>query len=260
MDRKPATRVYVDAPLGAGAAVALAPDVAHRLRAVLRLKPGDTIAFFNARDGEWLAEIDALDRGGGSATLRERIREQPVDAGPWLVFALIKRARLEWLVEKATELGAAALVPVLTERTVVERINPTRLAAIAREAAEQSERVTLPEIRAPLPLTELVAAWPAERRLVVCDETGASPPIAEALAGVPPGPLAVLTGPEGGFAESELDALRKLPFVFPVGLGPRVLRCETAALAGLALVQALAGDWRNREVVPRNVGSFAFRR
>jgi 16S rRNA (uracil1498-N3)-methyltransferase len=245
MPQHSAIRLFVDAALGEGATVALAPEAAHRLRAVLRLKAGDAVALFNGRDGEWLAQIETLERGAGLAVARERLRAQPENAGPWMIFALIKRARLEWLVEKAAELGAGALLPVATQRTVAERINPERLGAIMREAAEQSERLTLPDLRPPEKLARLLDTWPAERRIVLCDESGTAPPIAEALGKIPPGPLALLTGPEGGFAETELDALRKLPFVFPVGLGPRVLRCETAALAGLALVQALGGDWRN---------------
>jgi 16S rRNA (uracil1498-N3)-methyltransferase len=243
MSGKPATRLYVEADLAAGARIAFSAESAHRLRAVLRLQQGDAVALFNGRDGEWLARIDSLARGAGSAVAHERLRAQPQEAGPFLVFAVIKRARLEWLVEKATELGAAALVPVTTERTIAERINRERLNAIAREAAEQSERLAWPELRAPLPLDRLVADWPPVRRLVLCDESGTAPPLAEVMATLAPGPLAVLTGPEGGFAERELDALRKLPFVFPVGLGPRVLRSETAAVAALALVQALGGDW-----------------
>ncbi|HXQ50849.1 MAG TPA: 16S rRNA (uracil(1498)-N(3))-methyltransferase [Stellaceae bacterium] len=244
MPAKPATRLYVAAPLGAGAPVALGREVAHRLRAVLRLGAGDAISLFNGRDGEWLARIETLGRDAGVAVAEACLRAQEDTGDLWLVFAPVKRARLEWLVEKATELGAGALVPVLTQRTVAERINETRVGAIMREAAEQSERVALPELRPAQPLDRLLARWRAGRRLILCDETGAAPPAAAALASLPPGPLAVLTGPEGGFAETELDALRKLPFVFPVGLGPRVLRAETAALAGLALVQALAGDWR----------------
>ena len=210
---------------------------------MLRLKPGDRVALFNGRDGEWRATLAELGRDGGGAVADERLRPQQASGDIWLVFALVKRARLEWLVEKATELGVGALVPVTTARTVAERINPARLEAIAREAAEQSERLDVPEIRAPQPLQRLLSAWPAGRRLYLCDETGAAPPIAERARALGPGPIAGLTGPEGGFAESELDALRKLPFVFPVGLGPRVLRSETAALAALSVLQALAGDW-----------------
>lgn len=210
---------------------------------MLRLGPGDVVALFNGRDGEWRARITALGRGVGMVVTEERLRD-PADEGDlWLVFAPIKRARLDVLIEKATELGVSALVPVMTAHTAVERLNPARLHAIVREAAEQSERLTLPEIRPAVPLTICLASWSPERRLVLCDETGAAPPIAAALAALAPGPLAVLVGPEGGFAESELDGLRKLPFVCPVGLGPRVLRSDTAALAGLAVVQALGRDW-----------------
>lgn len=243
MRTNPATRLYVSAALGADAAVALSGDEVHRLKNVLRLKPGDEIALFNGRDGLWRARIAALDKRGGAAEAVERLRPQEEDGDLWLVFAPFKRARLELMVEKATELGAAALVPALTERTVAERLNERRLEAIAREAAEQSERLTVPEIRAPAPLTRVLASWPVGRRLVLCDETGAAPPIGECAAALGTGPLALLTGPEGGFAESELDGLRKLPFVFPVGLGPRVLRSETAAIAAIAVLQALAGDW-----------------
>ncbi len=238
MSEKPATRLYVEAALGEGASVALSRAEAHRLRAVLRLKDGDAVALFNGRDGEWLARIE-----GDGAVAREPLREQEDDGDLWLVFALIKRTRLETLIEKATELGVSELVPVTTERTIVTGTNHERLMAIAREAAEQSERLTLPELRAPVTLTKLLAAWPGERRLIQCDETGRSPPIAEALSVPQPGPLAVLIGPEGGFAESELDALGNLPNLTSVGLGPRVLRSETAALAALAVVQALGGGW-----------------
>jgi 16S rRNA (uracil1498-N3)-methyltransferase len=243
MRAKPATRLFVAADLAAGSAVALPRETAHQLQHVLRLQRNDQVALFNGRDGEWRARIAELGRDGAVAVAEERTRAQQGSADLWLVFALLKRARLEWLVEKATELGASALVPVTTARTQAERINDVRLAAIAREAAEQSERLDLPEIRAPEPLARLLAAWPAARRLVLCDETGTAPPIAERLRALGPGPIACLTGPEGGFAESELDGLRKLPFVFPVGLGPRVLRSETAALGALSVIAALAGDW-----------------
>ncbi len=242
MGEKPATRLYVAADLAAGARVALGPAEAHRLKHVLRLKPGQGIALFNGRDGEFGATIAELGRDGGAAVAEDRVRPQHGGADLWLVFALLKRPRLEWLVEKATELGASALVPVTTARTVAERVNPARLEAIAREAAEQSERLDLPALHATRTLAALLAQWQAGRRLVLCDETGTAPPIAARAAALGPGPIACLTGPEGGFAESELDALRKLPFVFPVGLGPRVLRGETAAVAALAVLQALAGD------------------
>ena len=243
MGAGPATRLYVESGLAAGASVALAPEQAHRLRAVLRLGPGDFVALFNGRDGEWRARIVALGRGTGTAMAEECRRTQEDSGDLWLVFAPIKRARLDFLIEKATELGASALVPVVTALSVVDRVNPARLHAIAREAAEQSERLTLPALHPVATLADCLAAWPPARRLVLCDETGTAPPIGAALSGLAPGPLAVLVGPEGGFAESELDALRKLPFVLPVSLGPRVLRSDTAALAGLTVLQAVGGDW-----------------
>ncbi len=173
-----------------------------------------------------------------------QIRAPDAEADLWLVFAPLKRTRLDWLVEKASELGAAVLLPVWTARTQPERLNRDRLHAIAVAAVEQSERLSVPEIRSPERLGALLAAWPADRRLILCDESGGIP-IAEALAALPPGvPTALLVGPEGGFADTELDALGKLPIVTRVGLGPRVLRAETAALAALAVFQAIAGDWR----------------
>jgi 16S rRNA (uracil1498-N3)-methyltransferase len=162
----------------------------------------------------------------------------------WLLFAPIKRGRIDWLVEKATELGASALLPVWTTRTQPERLNLERLRAHAIEAAEQSERLSVPELRSPEALGRVLAAWPAERRLIVCDESGAGEPIGAVAARLPVGPMALLVGPEGGFDQTELDALGKLSFVSRVGLGPRVLRAETAALAVLAVYQATAGDWR----------------
>jgi len=242
---KPATRLYVAADLAAGLAVALAPAQAHQLRSVLRLAPGAAVALFNGRDGEFLARIAELGKGSAVVTVAERTRPQAAEGGLRLAFAPIKRTRLEFLVEKATELGVAALQPVWTARTQVERVNLERLQAHALEAAEQSERLTVPVVHEPITLSALLAQWPPERHLILCDESGRAPPIAEALRAdrVSPGGATVLVGPEGGFTETELDGLAKLPFVTPVGLGPRVLRADTACLAALAVVQAVAGDW-----------------
>ncbi|MGD9615462.1 MAG: 16S rRNA (uracil(1498)-N(3))-methyltransferase [Alphaproteobacteria bacterium] len=242
---RPATRLYIPEPLAAGAVVPLGDDNVHRLRNVLRLASGAMVAAFNERDGEWLCRIDELRRSRGALKPIEQRRIAEAAADLWLVFAPVKRVRTDWLVEKATELGVAALVPVVTARTQAERVNRDRLRVLALAAAEQSGRLSLPEIRPELPLMRLLAEWPAERRLVLCDETGAGAPMADALAGVSPGiPAAVFVGPEGGFAETELDAFGKLSIVTRVGLGPRILRAETAALAALAIYQAIAGDWR----------------
>lgn len=222
--------------------VGLSPEQAHYLRNVLRLDAGAGLRLFNARDGEFEARLDGIGKGWASVTVGELRRTPEPDFDLSLIFAPVKRARLDFLVEKATELGVVALQPVWTRRTIVERVNLDRLAANAVEAAEQTERLSVPRIEAPLPLGRLLEEWRPERRLLVCAESGAAVPLATALRALSP-PLAVLVGPEGGFEESELDALRELPFVTAVGLGPRVLRADTAALAALAVVQAVAGDW-----------------
>jgi 16S rRNA (uracil1498-N3)-methyltransferase len=245
MGRPP--RLFVAADLVTGAAIELDAGQQHYLTNVLRLAAGAAVLLFNGRDGEWLGRIAESGRRTVRVELVERKRAQAVGLDLWLLFAPIKKTRLDFLVEKATELGVSELRPVLTQRTVVERLRLDRLAATAIEAAEQCERLTVPAIREAVRLADIGKAWPADRRLFLCDERGEAAPMVEALATFKgQEPLAVLTGPEGGFAESELDALRNLPFVTPVGLGPRILRAETAALAALAVIQAVAGDWRGR--------------
>lgn len=240
---RPKVRLFVEHGLSAGAQVGLEPGQAHYLINVMRLRGGDRVALFNGRDGEWAAVIDRI--GRGKCSLAVEARTLPQAAGPdvWLVFAPVKRAPLDFVVAKATELGVSALWPVFTRHTAVERVNTGRLRAIVIEAAEQCGRLDVPGVIAPAPLEDALARWPGERRVLLCDEGGGGPPIAEGLAAASGGPWAVLTGPEGGFAAGELDALRKLPFVTPVGLGPRILRAETAALAALACWQAWIGDW-----------------
>ncbi|HMD64064.1 MAG TPA: 16S rRNA (uracil(1498)-N(3))-methyltransferase [Stellaceae bacterium] len=241
-----APRLYVTTVLAPGVEVEPAPEQAHYLRSVLRLRLGAAVAAFNAADGEWLCRVAETGKGATRLTAEFQLRqpEPEGEADLWLMFAPIKRARLDWLVEKATELGVAALLPVWTARTQVERINLERLRAHAVEASEQSERLSVPELRAPERLDRLLAVWPSARRLIVCDESGAGEPIGHAAARLPPGPVALLVGPEGGFDETELDAVGKLSFVTRVGLGPRALRAETSALAAVAVFQAIAGDWR----------------
>jgi len=239
---KPETRLFVESDLASGQVIGLSADHAHYLKSVLRLKEGATIALFNGKDGEFLARIDSFSRNACSVALQSQSREQTADSDLWLVFAPIKRARIDFLAEKATELGVSALYPVMTRHTMVERVNLDRLRANAIEAAEQSERLSVPEIHGVLPLDRLMESWDSARRLMLCDETRTAPPVAAALAREAAGKWAVLVGPEGGFAETELDALRKLPFVCPVSLGPRVLRADTAAIAALAVLQALRGD------------------
>jgi len=240
------TRLYGEGELSAGRELGLDHTRAHYLRSVLRLQQGARVAVFNARDGEWLARIDGLGKGWCSLAVEGQRRAPAAEPDVWLAFAPIKRARIDFLAEKATELGCSVLQPVLTRRTAVSRVNLDRLAANAREAAEQCGRLGVPEVREPLALPALLADWPADRRLLLCAESGTALPIAEALTAASAGPWALLTGPEGGFDQSELDALLDLPFVTPVGLGPRLLRADTAALAALACWQAVLGDGRLR--------------
>jgi len=241
-------RIYVADALGEGAEIRLDEREAHHLRDVRRLQKGDGAAVFNGRDGEWSATIVDLGKRGARLSVGERRRDPAAEPDLWLIFAPIKRARIDSLVEKATELGVAVLQPVETQHTAVDRVNLDRLRLIATEAAEQCERLTVPEVRPPLAFDRLLAGWPAPRHLVLCAEAGPATPIAEALLAHrgDAGPWAAMTGPEGGFARSELDALGKLPFVIPVGLGPRILRADTAVLAALACWQAVLGDGRRR--------------
>src|SRR6516225_5607019 len=238
-------RLYVGGRLALGGTIELEAGQAHYLRAVLRLGRGAAVAGFNAVDGEWLCRISEVGRSRVWLTVERQLRVPESEPDLWLLFAPIKRARHDWLVEKATELGASALLPVWTARTQSERLNLERLRAHAVEAAEQSERLSVPELRAPEVLGRVLAAWPPERHLMVCDESGEGEPISEAAERLAVGPVALLVGPEGGFDQTELDALDKLSFVTRIGLGPRVLRAETAALAALAVFQAIAGDWRH---------------
>lgn len=245
-----AARLFVAADLAAGAAVEVSPEQGHYLRNVLRLGAGELVALFNGRDGEFLARIAELGKRRCTLAVEAQTRPQHAEPDLWLLFAPVKRARIDYLVEKAAELGVGQLLPVRTERTIVERINPERLQANAVEAAEQTERLTVPTVHPLRPLPAVLADWPPGRVLVVCDERGTAPAIVEILQslaveadGFPAAGVAVLIGPEGGFTETELDGFGNLPFVKPVGLGPRVLRADTAALAALAVVQAVLGDW-----------------
>ncbi len=248
------TRLHHEASLIAGAAVSLTRDEAHFLRSVLRLRIGAGLALFNARDGEWLAEITALAKTAATVEIVAQRRRPAAEPDLWLVCAPIKKARFDFLVEKATELGVSRILPVMTAHGAVGRVKRERLAAQVREAAEQCERLSLPEVEEMVGLDRLMADWPAERRLLVCAERGPAEPLGQLLrraaeAREPtgsPGLWAVMTGPEGGYAQSELDALSNLPFVTFVGLGPRVLRADTAALVALALWQGLIGDYLGR--------------
>jgi len=234
-------RLFVDADLDVGAAVAASEGQAHYLLHVMRVAAGAAVLLFNGRDGEWQAEVIIEGKRRVAFKATHRTREQTREPDLWVAFAPVKR--VEFLAEKAAELGVAELLPVFTRHTDVRRVNTVRLRANVIEAAEQSERLSIPQIHEPVSFDAFLAAWPMERRLYFLDETGAGAPIADVLKASTPEPAGFLTGPEGGFAQSELDALRQLPFATPLGLGPRILRAETAALAAVVCWQALLGDW-----------------
>lgn len=239
---KTTPRLFLDAALSGGAELPLAREQAHYLTSVLRLKPGDAVRAFNGRDGEWLAYM--ADAGKKAASLR--IEKKTADAKPPpdidYLFAPLKHARLDYMVQKATELGARRLRPVITERTIAARVNLERMRANAIEAAEQCNLVHVPEVWEPQKLGAALRDWPDERTLIYCDEMlGAGHPSA-ALAGLTQ-PAAVLVGPEGGFTPEEKRMLSALPFVRAISLGPRIMRADTAAIAALTIVQAIAGDW-----------------
>lgn len=228
-------RLFVPAPLANGIRVAGSAGQAHYLRAVMRRGTGDGLLLFNGADGEWLAEIGELARDHAIFMVRDRVRRQEAEPDMWLVFGLLKRDATELVVQKATELGASAIVPVLTERTVATRVNPERLRAIATEAAEQSERLTVPVLHSPQPLTALLTSWPAGRTLIAAVERHSARFVPAAS-----GPTALLVGPEGGFAPAELETLLGQPFVSAASLGPRILRAETACIVGLGFLSGAA--------------------
>jgi 16S rRNA (uracil1498-N3)-methyltransferase len=227
-------RLFVTAPLQAGAVIGTSSAQAHYLATVMRREPGATVLLFNGVDGQWRARIAELGRGTARLAVETQTRRQAPEPGPWLAFAPLKRDATDLVVQKATELGAEALLPVQTARTQAERVNLDRLRAIAQEAAEQAERLTVPEIWPLQRLPDLLAAWPRERRLHLAVERAESLPWPRGAAT----PAGLLVGPEGGFARAELDAVLACPFAAPVTLGPLVLRAETACVAGLALLRA----------------------
>jgi 16S rRNA (uracil1498-N3)-methyltransferase len=244
-----APRLFVAQGLGRGVQLEVDGGRAHYLRNVLRLEAGAVLRLFNGRDGEWSARILRSPKNRVVLVADASLRPQAAEPDLWLVFAPIKRSAIDLVAEKATELGVAVLQPVVTRHTVVERVNVERLQSIAVEAAEQSERLTVPEVMTPVSLEKLLREWPPQRRLLLCAEAGDARPAAEALgafANANATPWGIMVGPEGGFARSELDALGKLPFVIPVGLGPRILQADTAALAALACWQAILGDGLQR--------------
>jgi 16S rRNA (uracil1498-N3)-methyltransferase len=239
-------RLYLDQPLEAGREVPATPGQAHYLGSVMRRGPGDAVLLFNGRDGEWEGRIVAIRKDRCTLAPGRQLRPQAPRADTRLLVAALKRDAMEWVVEKATELGIGLIQPVLTRRSVADRVNTSRLAAIAQEAAEQCERLDLPRIEPARPLPTVLEAWDGVP-LLVGAERRESPSLGRAARGLH-APWAWLVGPEGGFERVELDDLARRAFVSTASLGPRILRAETAAVAGLALLQALAGDWDDQPI------------
>ncbi|MBA3577408.1 MAG: 16S rRNA (uracil(1498)-N(3))-methyltransferase [Sphingomonas sp.] len=233
-------RLFVRHPLGEGVRVELDPAQANYLGNVMRLGRGAELLLFDGSSGEWLARIAEAGKKRMVLSVERRTREAESVPDVWLAFAPVKRSQTDWIVEKATELGAARLVPVITSRTIVDRVKLERLESIAIEAAEQCGRTRLPQIAEPVPLAKLGAALDQGRTLYFADEAGGR----AAASAFAPGPAAILTGPEGGFTAEERSAIRAIAGAIPISLGPRILRAETAAVASLAIYMALAGDWR----------------
>jgi 16S rRNA (uracil1498-N3)-methyltransferase len=235
-------RLHVQGDLAPGLAVAPTLDQSRYLTQVMRLKAGDDLLVFNGRHGEWRASVAEVLKKGVILRAEELVREQTLGPDLELIVAVVKKARVETIVEKATELGAARVRLVLTHRTNADRLRLDRLDAIAEEAAEQTGRLDVPLVDDPIKLDALLDGWDAERRLMFCDETGGAPAIG-ALTAAGGGKWAILIGPEGGFSPEEGARLRALPFTTAVSLGPRILRADTAAIAALTLWQAAVGDW-----------------
>ncbi len=235
-------RLYLDAPLRAGAAIACSTDQAHYLRNVLRIADGASVLVFNGREGEWRAVARHEGKRGLEMQIVAAIRSQTTGPDVDYLFAPLKRSRLDYMVQKATELGVRRLVPVITHRTIAERVNLDRMRANVIEAAEQCGVLRLPEVAAPLKLEAVLDSWDVARRIVFCDEAASQHNPIAVLTALDRGPLAVLIGPEGGFADQERAALMARPFVTAISLGPRVMRADTAAVVALALVNATLGD------------------
>ena len=244
MSTSPSIRLYVDAPLSAGGEVSLSKDQSHYLTSVMRMKDGDALALFNGEDGEWRAEIELISKKKAVVHPKEQTRIQSIMPDIWLAFAPIKHGRIDFLAQKATELGVSGLLPVRTKHTIVSRVNEERLYANAVEAAEQSERIDVPKVAEYQTLDELISRWDENRPLLFGDETMSADAVHIVLQRLTPrAALGVLIGPEGGFSEEELAMLRALPYSHGITLGPRVLRADTAALAALTAVQLTLGDW-----------------
>lgn len=249
-------RLFLDSPLHEGAHIELGKEACHYILTVMRLKGGDQVRIFNGQDGEWLGELGDVSKKTAILTVTQKLRDQRKTPDLELLFAPVKKTRTDFIVEKATELGVSIIRPVLTHRTIADKVRVERLMATAREAAEQTERLDLPEVDDAISLDKVLKDWPEGRVLIFCDEAGDNPgedwggdtgragPLLDVLKTLDPNqPVSLLIGPEGGFDDKERTLLRSLDCVRPVSLGPRILRADTAACAALGVIQAVIGDW-----------------
>lgn len=247
MAKKIQHRLYVEAPLPGAGTLTLGDDQSHYLANVMRARVGDQVALFNGTDGEWASDIADVRKRAVTLTLGEKFKDQRAEPDLWLAFAPIKKARIDFMAQKATELGVSHMIPTLTRRTIVDRVKTDRLHANAVEAAEQCERLNVPTVGDPTKLEKLIADWPMDRKLMFCDEdlTGTSAHTALQAADdkSSPAPWGILIGPEGGFDDHERSLIRAHPNTVVVSLGPRVLRADTAAMAAISLWQSALGDW-----------------
>lgn len=237
-------RLFVEPDLAPGARLTLGKDQSLYLAAVLRKSVGDEVVLFNGRDGAWLARLASDSKKSVTLDLVEAIAPQTSPSDLWYGFAPLKTERLDYVIQKAVEMGAGIIQPVITRFTQVNRLKHERLVANAIEAAEQCEVLSVPSVEPEITLERLLDSWPADRRLILADEGEASSSPVEALTALKGQKIGILIGPEGGFSDEERTKLRALPYVVPISLGPRILRADTAAVAALAVIQAIIGDWR----------------
>lgn len=246
MRKKFDRRLFIEGPLAKTNSITLSADQSHYLANVLRAKAGMPVALFNGKDGEWAAEVIEVSKRSVDLRVLEQVKTQSVEPDVWLVFAPIKKARIDFIAQKATELGASHLLPIYTRRTIVDRVKIDRLHANAVEAAEQCERITVPTIGEPVKFEKLMQEWPQNRHIMFCDESLSGQSAHQALSNIKTAdkePWAIFIGPEGGFDENERKLLQNHEKAIAVSLGPRIMRADTAAMAALSLWQSALGDW-----------------
>lgn len=236
-------RLFIQEPISKDSTIYLEKEHAHYLFQVMRCRAGDMISIFNGKDGQWDAKISDITKKQSIVVAVEQTKAQQVESDITLCFALVKNTPISNILQKATELGVTSLQPVITERTNVSKLNIERSERIVIEAAEQCERLTIPKIKPVVTLSELLTNWDSKCKLILCDESGNANPIMDELPKIKPSQVAILTGPEGGFIESEFAILREKTYITPVTMGPRILRADTAAIAALTCYQAVLGDW-----------------